>query len=130
MKRGLKWIGIVIGGFPALVFMVVPGLRAKSRLEFTHRHAVQVEAVRVATDGLSIERGKHLPPSCAKRVMPETWAVRPSFSTSTPSLRVRRRPSRQRATWVTGPKHNSRPRCAPPAARRHAVGVERQDDGR
>jgi mono/diheme cytochrome c family protein len=60
MKTVLKWIGIVVGGVAVLAVLVVLGLYTKSRLEFSKKYTVQVEAVSIPTDAASIERGQHL----------------------------------------------------------------------
>jgi mono/diheme cytochrome c family protein len=60
VMKVLKWIGIVLGSLIGIVLLVVVGLYAKARIEFSHKYAVQVEAVSVPTDAASIERGKHL----------------------------------------------------------------------
>lgn len=60
MRRVLKWIGIVLASLIGLVVLVLGGLYAKSRLEFSTKYNVQVESVSLPTDGASIARGQHL----------------------------------------------------------------------
>jgi mono/diheme cytochrome c family protein len=60
MKKLLKWIGIVLGSLVALALLVAVALYAKSRIEFSRKYQVQVEAVSIPGDAASIERGKHL----------------------------------------------------------------------
>lgn len=60
MKKILKWIGTVLGGLIALVLLVALVLYTKSRLEFSRKYDIQVEAVTVPADAAAIEHGQHL----------------------------------------------------------------------
>ncbi len=60
MKRILKWVGIVLGSLIALILLVAVGLYTKSRIEFSQKYQVKVQAVSVPTDAASIEHGAHL----------------------------------------------------------------------
>ena len=60
MQKVLKWIGIVLGSLIGLILLVALGLFTKSKLEFSAKYQVRVEAVSIPTDAASLDRGKHL----------------------------------------------------------------------
>jgi mono/diheme cytochrome c family protein len=57
---GLKWLGIILGGFLGLLLIAALGLYAKTRMQFNKIYHVQVESVVIPTNADSIEHGKHL----------------------------------------------------------------------
>lgn len=60
MRKVLKWIAIVLGSLLVLILLVLAGLYAKSRLEFSQHYTVQVESIQVPSDAASVARGQHL----------------------------------------------------------------------
>src|SRR5437867_10560033 len=60
MKRVLKWIGYILGGVVALILLAVGVVYAMSSARLGKSYPVEVRAVEVPTDSMSIERGHHL----------------------------------------------------------------------
>lgn len=60
MKRGLKWLGYIVGGFIALVVVAVGTVYAITSSRLARTYPLEVETVAIPTDSASIERGRHL----------------------------------------------------------------------
>ncbi len=93
MKKVLKWIGIVLGSLIVLILLVVLSFFIKSRLEFTRKFDLQVQAVTVPTDAASIQHGQHMATilcmECHKADLggdPKFFDGGPLGSTSAPNL--------------------------------------------
>jgi mono/diheme cytochrome c family protein len=59
MKKILKWIGIVLGSFIALIVIVFFTLAFKGNTTVTQTFTVSAENVKIPTDAKSIARGEH-----------------------------------------------------------------------
>lgn len=60
MKKLLKWAGIVLGGLLVVLVAAAVVLYVRGSSRLNRHYAIQVEAVPVPTDSVSIARGAHL----------------------------------------------------------------------
>ncbi len=59
MKKILKWIGIVVGGFVALIVVVVLGMMWSTDNRFNKKYDIKAESVAIPSDKASLAIGKH-----------------------------------------------------------------------
>jgi mono/diheme cytochrome c family protein len=60
MKRLLKWIGYIIGGFLVIIIVFIAVIYGISSSRMGRRYPVRVEAVAIPTNPAAVERGQHL----------------------------------------------------------------------
>ncbi|MEO8194775.1 MAG: c-type cytochrome [Gemmatimonadales bacterium] len=60
MKRALKWLGYIVGGFVVVVLLAVGTIYALSSSRMARTYPTKVETVPIPTGAASLERGKHL----------------------------------------------------------------------
>lgn len=60
MKRFLKWVGYIVGGVVALILLAVGVVYAMTSARLGKSYPLDVKAVEVPTDSMSVERGRHL----------------------------------------------------------------------
>jgi len=60
MKRFLKWVGYIIGGFVLLILIAVGTVYAITSSRMSKTYPTEVETILVPTDPAGIERGRHL----------------------------------------------------------------------
>ena len=60
MKRALRWVGYIVGGFIVVVLLAVGTVYAVTSSRMARTYPTDVPAVAIPTDSASIARGKHL----------------------------------------------------------------------
>jgi mono/diheme cytochrome c family protein len=66
MKRVLKWIGYVVGGFIVVILLAVGTVYAITASRMAKTYTPRAEALAIPTDSASIARGRHLTESVGK----------------------------------------------------------------
>lgn len=66
MKRALKWVGFIVGGFVVIILLAVGTVYAITSSRMQKSYSSDVPAVKIPSDSASIARGKHLTESVGK----------------------------------------------------------------
>jgi flagellar basal body-associated protein FliL len=60
LKKGLKWIGIIVGGLVGLLALAVVVLYFVGGTKVNEKYEVPVETISIPTDADAVQRGEHL----------------------------------------------------------------------
>ena len=60
LKKGLKWIGIILGGLVGLLLLAFVVLYSIGTMKVNQTYEVPVETIPIPTDAVAIQRGEHL----------------------------------------------------------------------
>src|SRR5215217_9073200 len=92
MKRVLKWVGYIVGGFIVVVLLAIGTVYAITSSRMGKTYATKVEPLAIPPDSASIARGRHLVESVGKcqachgeNYAGTTFMDDPAFARLTPS---------------------------------------------